>query len=94
MQERRKSERIKSYAIMRFKEGFWRPEFETMTHDKSLNGVCFFSKKPMAIGKVISLTLYHDTGSAKKTIRGKVVWSRVCDDKLGNGYLNGLMFIK
>lgn len=92
--ERRKHARFKSATIMQFKDGFFSAHMDTVTKDVSLGGVCFFSEKKFALGKVVKLKLFHDAKKPARILKGRVVWSTVCKDSVSEGYLNGLVFLR
>jgi hypothetical protein len=93
MDDRRSHPRFGSSTIMQFKDGFFSASIDTVTKDVSVGGVCFFSDKKVAVGRVVTVKLYYDSRKGAKKVTGRVVWSKPYEDKASKGYLNGLMFI-
>lgn len=94
MEDRRKHVRFKSETIMQYKSGFFTLSDESVTKDLSLGGVCFFSEKKMKSGQTVSMKLYYDSKSSARVMKGKIAWSRKCNDGFSQGYLNGVTFIR
>lgn len=94
MQERRKHARFNTSTIMQYKEGMFAAKMDTLTRNVSLNGACFFSDKKLKLGQIINIRLFYDTKKPAGPLKGKVVWSRVCNEGPAKGYLNGLVFTR